>query len=253
MNVEEGMRRLGDPNEWDLTLSPRAGAFPARSQRAKITLFSLAAVAVVAVAVATSIVLTSLPTTPPVANPVPAPTSETSPPAEPDPTPDPVVTPTPPVYTAPESCRSLLDSDLAGSHEADGWSFSDERQFPDSYEQKVRDEPSDRAPYLFLDYGDEMVCSFGVENSDVGVKFAFGPISPEQATEQRTKLEDAGLTVKRRGSFDLYVPSRTDLVDDPMLRAYAFGDGVWAYVFDHSGSEGPNVLLKSIVDNAPEQ
>ena len=90
MNIDEGMRRLRDPEEWDLSLAPRIGVFPAPSPRAKTVFFSIAATAAVALAIATTVVLATLPKAPQVAGPgpLPAPTSETTPPAEPEETPE---------------------------------------------------------------------------------------------------------------------------------------------------------------------
>jgi len=236
MNVDEGMRRLRDPNEWDLTLAPRTGAFPARPPRLRSLAFGFAAAA--AVAVVATFALVVLAPDPFVRGPVAV---------------DPTATPRPTAtsnYQAPENCRSLLDDATIASFESDFWQISDEEQ-GDMYRIKVKDDLPGSFVQRFLNFGDGIVCAFGPVNSDVGVKYAYGPISAEQASEQRALIEARGYTATRQGGFDVYLPSAAELEQDPMAQAYAFGDGVWAYSVDHGGGGGPVRYLDEILQNAP--
>lgn len=161
------------------------------------------------------------------------------------PSPAPSATPTstpqaPRTSVADESlCRAVLDGDAEAKAAIEGSMLAGQ-----SYVDK---EQADKRSALkpFIDAGG-LVCAWGGE-MEVGIIYAWAPISDADAAAQREVLDDDAVASTDEANWVRYAHP------DGYPGGYAFGDGFWAYALINASSDDqvPDVLA-DIVVNAPD-
>jgi hypothetical protein len=143
------------------------------------------------------------------------------------------------------TCESLLDEDAVA--EADDFivsgGYADVEYANKNLTEMIDAGLDNQGLSTFLQYGG-VACRWGVENGDVSVPFAFGPITTEQAQGEKDKLIASGIELIPDSPYERYGEKGNG-------ESYAFGDGYWAYRYDN-GTPGDKDVLDMLVENAPD-
>lgn len=224
MNPEEGMKLLRDPNQWELELLPRTGAFPERSRASFWTMTATAAVAATAIIAVAALGISSLQSRPPVA--APGPTSSATPESTRRPAPQ-------SDYAGTATCESLLDISTVADYTTRNLELGGPLEL-DSADRSIFQPMS-----KFL-AADGLVCLWAEGNSEIQSSYGYGPMAGENEEIERADLIAKGATVTESGDYSMYAVAQTG---EPSFTVF-FGNGYWAYAFDTD-------VIGDIMRNAP--
>lgn len=237
MNPRDGLGRPEDPNERDVHLRARWGAFVAkprsRGRMAGFAILSVAAAAVVLGAASLAVVAFQTHNTATMPTESNNSTSSNSPaePLAPSVTAD---------YDGPATCNNLLDDATVTEFTSAGWADVSE-----DYREKVI-AGSDPTYADVINYGG-ILCAWGpAHGSFVTSIYGFGPISQEQMEDQRDSALGYGAVLSEADGYDLYTyPVSPD--SDYEAGGVIFGNGTWAFATDWGGGN----VIDDLIEHSP--
>ncbi|MDM4762627.1 hypothetical protein QT381_06370 [Galbitalea sp. SE-J8] len=133
-----------------------------------------------------------------------------------------------------DQCNGLLDAKTRSVYAAEGLSLTS-----DAYEEKVAAEDGPMGEFVRLG---GLACGWGEAGGELLALYAYGPITDDQAAQNREVIIAKGSESMSDGWYERFTHY------DGYPGGFAFGNGNWAYALDNGGGD----LLDQVVANAPK-
>jgi len=139
------------------------------------------------------------------------------------------------------TCENLLDPETVKKGEAEGGSIS---------EFTAEEAEDGGALKKFIEYGG-VACRFGVDQTDSPVLYAYGPITAEQAKNQKAHLDKGEIESGTNENGGTYYGAPDD------SEIYVFSPkGYWAYQYNNGfgnviNPDSVSATIEEVVANAP--